>query len=510
MFTPVNCVQKILKSSGYSYGVLLLAWLTFVGSGFYGLEFGYHWDEDKSLRSVFQAYKTGHPLPGWYQYPSLLFTIGCVVNFLCSAWAMITELVIDLKLAWRGAMIVLSSLSGFVVFDFVKSWRGDHKRALMTALVLLSSFELSYHSRWIAPDTLLLLFGMTTFCCLARAVNAQKGSQKWYSLAAIAAGCACGSKYPGGLFILPLVSVVLFDSKLSELVAPRVRFALNLSLIFSITVLALTPGLIFDFTRAVTDIQYEMNHYATGHGPYSVEPGTFHFAKIGQYLLGVFPSYFSIFAFLLAGFAVAGFFRSLIERSPLSCALVATFCLYAVYFSQQRVMIVRNLLVLFPMVAIWVAEGVHWCLSRLKSFRGVGEIIVVCLVAGFGANAYFIAVQSSVIRHRVPVQSHWDKLSTEPGLEHHHFPGNTQKEPTAKRRSIFIQKSKAGQVEQILFRTDGTNETNWIANRAHIYRSLDGPGEVNWSYYPTWRGPARVLLVSPLIGEELRVWEPKR
>ena len=510
MINPVNCVQKIRKSSGYSYGVLLLAWLFFVGSGFYGLEFGYHWDEDKSLKSVFQAYKTGHFLPGWYQYPSLLFSIGCIVNFLCSAWAQITEFVIDLKLAWRGSMILLSSLSGFVVFDFVKSWRGDQKRALMTALVLLSSFELSYHSRWIAPDTLVLLFGMTTFSCLARAVNAQQSSRKWYALAAIAAGCACGSKYPGGLFLLPLISVVLFDSKLSDLVTARVRFVLTLSLIFSFTVLAITPGLIFDFTKAVTDIQYEISHYAKGHGPYSVEPGTFHLAKIGQYLLGVFPSYFSIFAFLLAGFALAGFFRSIIEGSPLGWALVATFCLYVFYFSQQRVMIVRNLLVLFPIVAIWVAEGVHWCLSRLRRLQGLAEIIIVCLVAGFGANTYFIAVQSSVIRHRVPVQSDWEKLSTNPELEHRDSSGKTQRDQIDNRESIFVQKSKAGQVEQSLFRTDGAKRTNWIANRAHVYRTLGGPGEVNWSYYPTWRGPARVLLVSPLIGKELRVWESNR
>ena len=84
MINPVNCVQKIRKSSGYSYGVLLLAWLFFVGSGFYGLEFGYHWDEDKSLKSVFQAYKTGHFCPGGINIPhffsqSVALSIFCVL-----------------------------------------------------------------------------------------------------------------------------------------------------------------------------------------------------------------------------------------------------------------------------------------------------------------------------------------------------------------------------------------------------------------------------------------------
>ena len=144
---------------------------------------------------------------------------------------------------------------------------------------------------------------------------------------------------------------------------------------------------------------------------------TFHLAKIGQYLLGVFPSYFSIFAFLLAGFALAGFFRSIIEGSHLGWALVATFCLYVFYFSQQRVMIVRNLLVLFPIVAIWVAEGPLVPLEAEEA-QGLAEIIIVCLVAGFGANTYFIAVQVRVIRHRVPVQKRLGKLSTNPELEH--------------------------------------------------------------------------------------------
>lgn len=500
-------IQKLNKASVYTYAVLLLAWVIFVGSGLYGLEFGYHWDEGKSLKSVLRAYKTGHFLPGWYQYPSLLFSIGCVVNLLCSLWAHFTDAFIDLKLAWRGSMVLISSLSGIVVFDFVKTWRGDRIRALITVLVLLSSFELSYHSRWIAPDTLLLLFGIMTFSCLARAVNAHEGSKKWYYLTAIAAGCACGSKYPGGLFILPLIVVVLFDTQISGRRISRLGFALNLSLVFSITVLSITPGLIFDFTRAAADIQYEINHYAQGHGPYSVEPGAFHLAKIGQYLFGVFPSYFSTIAFLLGAFAVAGFLRSLMEQSHLGWALVGTFGLYVFYFSQQSVMIVRNLLVLFPIVAIWVAEGVDWCLVRPKTFRAVRKFIVVCLVAALGVNAYFITIQSSVIRHRIPVQSQWKTLSKAPEFEHRLSAKKAHSTPTKKGRAVIIQKSKAGQVEQILFRTDGEKRTNWIANRAHTYQTLEGPGEVNWSYYPTWRGPARVLLVSPRIGQELKVWE---
>ena len=44
--------------------------------GVRGVDFGYHWDENKILKSVANSIETATLLPGWYNYPSLSYGIA--------------------------------------------------------------------------------------------------------------------------------------------------------------------------------------------------------------------------------------------------------------------------------------------------------------------------------------------------------------------------------------------------------------------------------------------------
>ena len=48
----------------------------------------------------------------------------------------------------------------------------------------------------------------------------------------------------------------------------------------------------------------------------------------------------------------------------------------------------------------------------------------------------------------------------------------------------------------------------WVANRPGIYRTVSGPLEVNFDYYPSWAGPPRVLAVTIDTAKKLKVVEP--
>src|SRR5688572_22367335 len=203
---------------GLAAVVLLSVW-----TGLRGIDFGHHWDERKQIDNVARTVRTGRLLPDWYNYPSLNYELVClplvphVARLLATeekpfsrvdfpdTQERLEELVTapDYKLDARRVFLLLCACAPVWIFFGLRARRGPFE-ALLAAALYATSFELAYHSRWIAPDAVVAQF-TALFLALALRSRIASSPRRWWIAAAVAAGLAAGTKYTAGLLLLPLV-----------------------------------------------------------------------------------------------------------------------------------------------------------------------------------------------------------------------------------------------------------------------------------------------------------------
>ncbi len=237
---------------------VLLPLVIFVGSGLRGLDFGHHWDEPQHTQALHKSIDMLILLPKMYPYPSVSYFLTLAglspdVLTVLREERDIREIRLRLHSAVDGKPFLLRTRTIFLVvcssgilfvYLLVLAWRGSVPGALLAASVLGLSWEIAYHSRWIAPDGVLMQFGaLTAFgVVLAHKRPQQRG---WLWLAATAAGLACGSKWPGGLLLVPVLMVGIHG--LSGR-GPTQKFWLGVKIVFVFGAVYLftTPGTVLD------------------------------------------------------------------------------------------------------------------------------------------------------------------------------------------------------------------------------------------------------------------------
>jgi len=160
----LNVSSPSRASKACLFGMTLIA----LGTSLGGLNFGYHWDEAKMLNSIQRAAETGRFLPGWYQYPSLCFWLGLLAKPLSALWSSEHGDLDSLRFTLRSMMAVITLATGLWTYALVRLWRRSNLEALVAAGIVLLSFEINYHSRWIAPDGLMMHFGIASMYYLTR------------------------------------------------------------------------------------------------------------------------------------------------------------------------------------------------------------------------------------------------------------------------------------------------------------------------------------------------------
>ena len=194
-------------SRGLAGWLVLLPLLVFVVSGLRGLDFGFHWDESYHVGTLQEALEEGTILPGKFRYPSVShwLCVAALAPELLSAPSEGTlreHLILSLEaqdylLRVRAIFLVVTALALVPLFALVWSWRGPLE-AWLAASLLGGSWEVAYHARWLAPDGVLVTLAAVVLLGAVRAClePARRGS---LVMAALAAGAACGTKWPAAL-----------------------------------------------------------------------------------------------------------------------------------------------------------------------------------------------------------------------------------------------------------------------------------------------------------------------
>src|SRR5215510_1955670 len=203
---------------------LLLVLVCFLWSSFYGLNFGAHWDEATAkFLSIKDTLQTGVFLQGGkttgatYNYGGLNYLLTWagfapeISHFLIhdpftleafSAAIQPGLFELPVKMRVRKLYLLLCALSIVWLYSLTLVLGRSRIEALLAAAILAASWEFAYHSRWIAPDGVMMQFALLSFLCLAMGMTRKTG--RWFYFAAVAAGLATGTKYTGAL-VLPFV-----------------------------------------------------------------------------------------------------------------------------------------------------------------------------------------------------------------------------------------------------------------------------------------------------------------
>lgn len=539
---PVGGLSRI-KCAGPQI-VLGLLLVVFVLTGWKGRDFGRHWDEEFNLDKIARPLTTGAFLPGSYIYPGMMFNIGTIallpetIPFLVgttkglplsypSVSSRYQEFVSNEKAAplvsfargkvfllrLRVIFLVLTSLSGVWVFFAVRACQRSGWEGAFAAAVLLTSWEIAYHARWVASDALQMQFVALWLMLFAFALCSSSRTRLWLRLAAAAAGLAGATKYQGALLLLPVVihtcvvARALFPARAVPAIARELTCIVG---IFTVVFLVITPGVILEPLPFWQSMRITRHLYSTGHGGYTVDSVAQHGYLLLVYLSAVLMSHWSILAGVLSICAALGAV-AMGKKEPLTLALLlcAPF-LYVCIVVCCRVMIVRNYLLLAPFLAFFAARGAFHLWKSLAGAVWLRRIMVTCFVVLFSINLIFLCHAARSIRKRgatrfgADVMAH---LNKHPGTqfllspkvaqalanERESLPNATDNEDAAQRYLLFADE------------TPVAVWMKWSCNRLGQYHLVSGPLDVNFDYYPTWEGGPRVIELSMQRAREMHL-----
>lgn len=475
--------------------LVLLPFGLFLSAGWRGLDFGEHWDQQHRVADLAHSFQEQTFLPEDYFYPSVTFYTTLLVaapkatefadadrdteEFRGEFLRMLHTNEFQVRL--RSVFLLLTSLSIVWVFVTMLAWRKRFGEGLVAAFLLAGSFEVGYHARWVAPDALLMQFGALCLLTCVGALRVERG-RGWLRAAAIAAGLAAGTKYTGGIFLLPVLLVAASQVQ-------RVRSVAYVTLLFGLTFVVTTPGVLIEPTKFVADVLYEMRHYQEGHYGFSIEPGAAHFAKNLQYLVLYGPSHWPALSLVIGAFGALGVVATWRESKLLAAVLLVVPLVFVPYLSLQKVMFVRNLLLVLPIGALFAARGVGRAWELLPSLP-LRATLAAAVGAVFATNLGFAYYAADTIVKDDPewlagqlqgyLESHDDRvvqlspnvrtLLLQYGLD---VPEHVRRFPSDDTEAVM------------LFPREVRTLGYWPSNDPGLKDTI-GPLSTNYDYYATW------------------------
>lgn len=501
------------------YGPVLLPWTIFLSLTWPTVDFGHHWDEDFfQIRPVRHAVERGLPMPGIYNYPGL----GYWLNGACltpALWAdsdrglrerLLAEVDSpDYSLRIRRIRVAATALVVVWVYLVLLELRRTVWEALLASFLVALSWEVIYHSRWPANDTLVMQFGM--LAALAAVYAAGRTESRAVLWSAAFGGLACGAKYPGGLALLPALYVTLARgfqvvvqshgswtaaSWADRLRALRRPWVMTLGA-FTGFYLLTTPGTFLEFRLFRLGIRDMMRQYWGGFQNFTIERGPEHFLELLRYLGTEGLSTAKLPATLAALLAVGGLIHLWRQDRHRAATLFILPVTYGAYFCTQRVMIVRNYMLLFPFLAVATALACGALARRGKFPRA---LIAVAAVGLIGYNLSWQIQAAETIRDRRESLDFNAELLAYLEKQPQRFAlSDGVREVLGARADLnaadlTADLRNAGNADLAICLLSELGE-RFPANRPELFETWLGPREVNLMRYPAWAGQDRPVVL---------------
>jgi len=489
-----------------------------------GLDFGWHPDEWFHTQRVINALNgesfggtdlhTDIPY-GSYIYPGVphILSLIPVLPHMVNEWAKAStgigvgmensksfvEAKVDYLVARRFIFIFVAALSVPWVYFQVRAMGRSGWEAMLAGLVLALSWEYGYHCRWVAPDCIMAQFVALALVGCLRFYSERARTLPLY-LAAAAAGLATGSKYPGGLALLPVL-IVVFQTRAGLSWAEILTRYLKVGAVFVVTYLLTTPGTVMTPGAFIRDVRCVTGVYSAGWFGYTVKTCGEHLEKMLAYFTTASFSHYFPLAIILFAVAVYGAVILCRESPRVAVLFLCVPVIYVAYFSLQRAMIVRNLMVILPFVAVLIARGVASLHERV--YRLPFRIAVVLTVAAMlTVNLSWILYAANCVRHRRDIERFGTEMQKY--VENHpkrHFLVSNRVFQVFESRGhcpLNISRTDTSTFDEMIFFASELQYPNllaWPVNRPGRIKEVFGPWEKNYNYYQ-WPSDDAIMVVT--------------
>jgi 4-amino-4-deoxy-L-arabinose transferase-like glycosyltransferase len=344
----------------------------------------------------------------------------------------------------------------------------------------------------------MMQFGALTLLLTVAAARRPEQA-RWRHLAALAAALATGTKYPAGLLLIPVLLVCIFASTEKRSSRGTAVVVVKEVLIYAAAFLITTPGAVLQPWAFLRALVVEGGWYSQGHWGYTIPAGALHLGRMLDYLGWALLSPFPVIAGLLSLAAVAGAWWVWKESRLLAGVLLLFPMIYVAFFASQRVMIVRNLLVLAPFMAILAGRGIFESIRRSRWQQGRWAMTAIV--------AAMLALQAAWLVHAAET-IHGRSLD-DPGADlagyirsrrgENFWLSQRVKEEVAKPGEELPANALAenGNADFVaVYAYEAMPNLEWPANLRTLTVRTFGPLEVNFNYYPTWEGNDRIVLMT--------------
>jgi hypothetical protein len=228
-----------------------------------------------------------------------------------------------------------------------------------------------------------------------------------------------------------------------------------------------------------------------------VPRGPEHFFLIFQYFSLIVFSRFPAIAFFIFCMAMVGLAAILRERKKSTLLFLFFPALYLVFFSAQRLMVVRNYMVLVPFFAVLAARGCVALSETLKRWPVLRAVFGTLIAAIVLVNGWWLYAASESIR-TVDQTPYTAKLAafidSHPKEDFLVSAGifDTLGRFDGKLRSNVVRKQSPRVLHAVFYAHEFDITPDFICNRPFLYRWF-GPEDVNYNYYPLWTSNRIVL-----------------
>lgn len=368
-------------------------WLVLIGgaacffaTGAMGINFGREWDEPVQIALINNTIKTGMFLPirtlphsAFLNYGSFMYDIEVLASLPTILRNMASGAPVNAHhflISVRLVDLAITGIGGWFVFLTTRR-RATAAASGCAAAIYFLSWQLAYHARYIAPDSLLAssaAFGMYAY---ASAYDAQRLSLRGY-LPAISAAIATGILWDGLIVTLPIGLIILVYWRRHMLRGWKVvKFSAASLGIFVLLTILITPGIAILPRNLYTDIQFQSFQYHSTnqwgfHGayPYIILGRLHYLADLLRYVFLDLPSTYPVVSILVSLLAAAGVLRMLRRSFMFSTGLLLPFLCYFLYLGTVTAFLVRNFLLFLPPLAVFAGFGIHAVVTLLSEWNG--------------------------------------------------------------------------------------------------------------------------------------------
>jgi 4-amino-4-deoxy-L-arabinose transferase-like glycosyltransferase len=517
---------------------LLAVWGWFLWTGLRGIDFGRHWDDAGLLAQVRESLQKGRLLPGIYNYPGVTYWLItlCALPGTPREWLTghegvplapgpLPSTLIDpedeaggdrLPAGWplstrqdllrvRTVFLLFASLAVPAAYALARAWGLSRAFALIAAALAGLSGELAYHSRWVAPDAILVPPVTAALALLTLAWRRPERPACLTGAAALVA-LAMGTKYTAGFLVLPLAAVLA-----RALVRrPRAPGPVLLGAVLALcgTFLLTTPGALLEPGLLLSAIVHESAHYAAGHVGHTVPAGLPHLLLNLRYLGLALPSPWIPVAVGFSLTAVVGLVLLVRDRPGLAAILLGSFAFLLMFMSWQRAMLPRNLLPWAALFALAFARGASG-LVALARFRPVQALVLALVTAALVAHAAWLGVAARTIRtdHASRYAKAFLRDVAEKGPSTYAVSAGLARHLESLVGADGVRELRHGATKGV--RRNAVLASELAAAHCEAWvppgqpMTVYGPLEVNLRYYPIWIGRERIVVLDRKLVKKL-------